>query len=370
MKVYLDNGATTPVDPRVLREMLPYFTSKFGNASSIHQFGQESKEALEKARKQIARAINASPNEIIFTSGGTESDNLAIHGVYKGHIITSSIEHPAILNYCKHLNHTIIPVDNYGFVNFDKFEKAFTPESMASIMFANNEVGTIEPIKRLAEITKSKDALFHTDAVQAFGKVPIDVKKLGIDLMTLSSHKIYGPKGVGALYVKEGIDIKPLLRGGGHEFSKRSGTENVPGIVGFGKAAELAVKDMKKDNDKLTKLRDKMIKSLLEIPNSKLNGHPRERLSNNVNVSFSFIEGEALVLNLDMKGIAASTGSACSSSKLEPSHVLLALGIHPAEAHGSLRMTLGRFNTNKEIDYVLKQIPEAVLKLRRISPFR
>ncbi|MBU3896873.1 MAG: aminotransferase class V-fold PLP-dependent enzyme [Nanoarchaeota archaeon] len=370
MKVYLDNGATTRVDPRVLKEMLPYFTTKFGNASSLHQFGQEAKEGLEKARKQIANSIGAKPSEIIFTSGGTESDNLAIHGVYKGHIITSTIEHPAILNVCKHLNHSIIPVNEYGFINLEKFEKAINSQSMATVMFANNEIGTIEPIKRLTEICTSKGILFHTDAVQAFGKIPIDVKKLNIDLMTLSSHKIYGPKGVGALYVKEGTSVKPMLRGGGHEKNIRSGTENIPGIVGFGKATELAVKDMKKDNVKLIKMRDKIIKNLLEVPNSMLNGHPRDRLSNNVNISFDFIEGEALILHLDTRGISASTGSACSSKKLEPSHVLTAIGLRPEQAHGSLRMTLGRFNTMNEIDYTLKIVPQIVEKLRKISPFR
>lgn len=370
MRIYLDNGATTQVDSRVLKEMLPYFSQKYGNASSLHSFGQEAKEALEVARAKIAKSINANPDEIIFTSGGTESDNMAIHGAYKGHIITCAIEHPAVINVCKSMNASVIPVDNYGFVNLEKFEKAITPESMATIMFANNEIGTIEPIRRIVDICKSKGVIFHTDAVQAFGKIPLDVKKLGIDMMSLSSHKIYGPKGVGALYVRDGIKLKPIFSGGGQEYSVRSGTENIAGIVGFGKAAEIAVKDMKTDNAKLLKMRDKLIEGVMQIPNTMLNGHPRDRLPNNANFSFDFIEGEALVLHLDARGIAASTGSACSSKKLEPSYVLLGIGLKHEQAHGSLRLTLGRFNTMKDVDYTLKVLPGVVEKLRKISPFR
>ncbi len=370
MKVYIDNGSTTPADPRVLKAMLPYLKDKYGNPSSLHSKGQETKVGLEESRAKIAKLINAEPEEIIFTSGGTEADNLAIMGTYKGHVITSAIEHPAVLNVCKELNHTIVKVDKDGIIDLKQLEKEIKKNSLVTIMFANNEIGTIQPIERIGKLCKKKGVLFHTDAVQAFGKVSIDVKKLNIDLMSLSSHKIYGPKGVGALYVRKGIKLKPLVRGGGHEFNKRSGTENIPGIVGFAKAAEIAVKEMNKDNRKLILMRNKLIKGLLKIPNTRLNGHPTKRLSNNVNVSFDFIEGEALVLHLDSRGIWASTGSACSSKKLEPSHVLLALGLKPGQAHGSLRLTLGRFNTMKEVGYVLKIIPSIVKKLRKISPFK
>lgn len=368
MKVYMDNGATTQVDLRVLKAMLPYLKGKYGNASSLHSKGQEAKAALEESREKIAKLINAEPEEIIFTSGGTEADNLAIIGAYKGHVITSAIEHPAVLNVCKELNHTIIKVDKYGFVDLKQLEKEIKKDSIVTIMFANNEIGIIQSISEIGKICKKKGVIFHTDAVQAFGKVQIDVKKLNIDLMSLSSHKIYGPKGVGALYIRKGVRLKPMVRGGGHEFKLRSGTENIPGIVGFAKAAELAVKEMKKDNIKLVSMRDKLIKGLLIIHNTRLNGNPTKRLSNNVNVSFDFIEGEALILHLDSRGICCSTGSACSSTKLEPSHVLTAIGLKPEQAHGSLRLTLGRFNTMKEVDYVLKVVPEIVSKLRKISP--
>ncbi|MBU3904620.1 MAG: IscS subfamily cysteine desulfurase [Nanoarchaeota archaeon] len=364
----MDNGATTQVDPRVLKAMLPYFKEKYGNASSLHTKGQEAKGALEESREIIAKLINAEPEEIIFTSGGTEADNLAIYGTYKNLVITSAIEHPAVLNVCKELNHKIIKVDKFGIVNLKELEDSVEKDSLVTIMFANNEIGAIQPIKEISKICKAKDAIFHTDAVQAFGKIPINVKALGIDLMSLSSHKIYGPKGVGALYIKKGIRLKPIFRGGGHEFKIRSGTENIPGIVGFAKAAELAVKEMKKDNMKLIKMRDELIKGLTKIPNTRLNGHPKNRLPNNVNVAFDFIEGEGLVLHLDSKGICASTGSACSSTKLEPSHILTAIGLRPEQAHGSLRLTLGRFNTMKEVDYVLKVVPTMVEKLRKISP--
>lgn len=368
MKVYMDNGATTQVDPRVLKAMLPYYKDKYGNASSLHSKGQEVKIALEASREMIAKLINAEPEEIIFTSGGTESDNLAILGAYKGHVITSAIEHPAVLNVCNELNHKIIKVDNYGIINLKELENAIQKDSLVTIMFANNEIGAIQPIEEIGKLCRSRGILFHTDAVQAFGKLQIDVKKLNIDLMSLSSHKIYGPKGVGALYVRKGVKLKPLFRGGGHESNRRSGTENIPGIVGFAKSAELAVREMKKDNIKLIKMRDKLIKGLTKIPNSRLNGHPKNRLPNNVNVSFDFIEGEGLVLHLDSRGICASTGSACSSTKLEPSHILTAIGLKPEQAHGSLRLTLGRFNTMKDVDYVLKIVPEIVEKLRKISP--
>ena len=370
MKVYMDNGSTTQIDPRVLEAMLPFLKEKYGNASSIHTIGQEAKIALEESREKIAKLINAEPEEIIFTSGGTESDNLAILGTYKNHVITSAIEHPAVINVCKELNHTVLKVNQYGVVDLKQLEDSIEKDSLVTIMFANNEIGTIQPIEEISKICKEKGAIFHTDAVQAFGKVQIDVKKLNIDLMSLSSHKIYGPKGVGALYVRKGIKLKPLFRGGGHEGNLRSGTENVPGIVGFAKAAQIAVEEMEKDNKTLIQMRNKLIDGLLSIPNTRLNGNPENRLPNNINVSFDFIEGEGLVLHLDSKGICASTGSACSSNKLEPSHILTAIGLKPEQAHGSLRLTLGRFNNMKEVDYVLKTVPVIVEKLRKISPLK
>jgi len=370
MKAYLDNAATTQVDPRVVKEMLPYFSKKYGNASSLHSFGIEATEALEKARIQVAKLINSKPEEIYFTSGGTESDNLAIRGIMKkGHLITSSIEHPAILNTVKVLNveKTILPVDKDGIINLTDLKRAIRKNTkLVSIMFANNEIGTIQPIKKIGEICKKKNILFHTDAVQAVGKIPINVKKMNIDLLTISSHKIYGPKGVGALYIRKGINVEPIIHGGGHERSLRSGTENIPGIVGFGKACELARKEIKK----ILKMRNKLIKNILKIPDTYLNGDLKERLPNNTNFRFKYIEGEALILRLDMEGIAASTGSACSSKKLVPSHVLLAIGLKPYEAHGSLRLTLGRFSKMKDVDYVIKILPKVVKNLRNISPYK
>ncbi len=370
MKVYMDNGATTKIDPRVLEEMMPFLKEKYGNPSSIHTVGQEAKIALEESREKIAKTINAEPEEIIFTSGGTESDNMAILGTYKTSVITSAIEHPAVINVCKTLNHKIIKVNQDGIVDLKSLEKEIEKDSLVTIMFANNEIGIIQPVKEISKIVKKKGAIFHTDAVQAFGKIPIDVKELGIDLMSLSSHKIYGPKGVGTLYVRKGIKIKPLFKGGGQEDKLRSGTENVAGIVGFAKAAELAVEEMKEDNIRLIKMRDKLIKGLLSIPNTRLNGHASNRLSNNINISFDFIEGEGLVLHLDSKDIYCSTGSACSSNKLEPSHVLTALGLSAEQAHGSLRLTLGRFNKMEEVDYVLENVKPVVEKLRKISPLK
>ena len=378
MKVYLDHGATTPVDKEVVKAMLPYFTKDFGNASSLHQFGQKAKEALENSREIIAKKLNAEPKEIVFTGSGSESDNLAIKGIAyankdKGnHIITSKIEHPAILETCKALEKegfgvTYLDVDEEGFISLEELKKSITNKTiLVSIMHANNEIGTIEPIEEIGKICKEKKVYFHTDAVQSFTKVPIDVKKMNVDLISLSSHKIHGPKGVGALFIKNGTKIQKMTHGGHHENDKRAGTENIPGIVGFTKAAELANEEY---TSHMTKLRDALIKELEKIPNSQLNG-PRgnKRLCNNANLSFHFIEGESALLRLDMKGIAVSTGSACSSQSLTPSHVLTAIGLKPEIAHGSLRFTLGRENTEKEIDYVLKVLPKVVEELREISP--
>lgn len=378
-RIYLDHAATTPVDPVVIEAMLNYFTKKFGNASSIHQFGQEAKQALENSRETIARKINADSKEIVFTSGGTESNNLALKGIAfanrdKGnHIITSRIEHECILNSCKWLEKqgfkiTYLPVDRYGFVGLEDLEKAIRKDTiLVSIIHANNEVGVIEPIEKIGKICKEHDVHFHTDACQSFTKVPIDVIKQNLGLVTINSHKIYGPMGVGALYIKEGVKIETWQHGGGHEKDIRSGTENVPGIVGFAKAVEIAKEH---DIQRMTKLRDILIKGVLEeIPNTKLNGHPTMRLCNNANFSFKYIESESLVLRLDARGIACSTGSACSSHTLEPSHVLLAIGLIPEDAHSSLRITVGKENTEEEIDYTINALKEEVKGLRKISPF-
>ena len=380
--IYLDHAATTLVRKEVLEEMQPYFSKKYGNASSLHALGREANRALQEARAKVADVINAMPEEIYFTSGGSEADNTALKGLAfankdKGnHIIISSIEHHAVLNTCKFLEQngfevTYLPVDKYGFVNCDDIEKVITKKTiLISVMHANNEIGTIEPIANIGSLAQEKGVYFHTDAVQTFGKIPIDVEKMGIDLLSASSHKVYGPKGVGALYVKKGIEIQPLIHGGGHENGLRSGTENVAGIVGFGKAAELAENERAIEAGREIKLRDKLIKGALKIKNSYLNGHPTIRLPNNANFSFKFIEGEGLVLDLDSHGIAASTGSACSSKSLEPSHVLLAIGLKPEEAHGSLRLSLGRDTNDRDINYVLKVLPKSVERLRKISPYK
>jgi len=391
-KIYLDYAATTPVDPRVVKAMLPYFSEKFGNTMSLHSFGQEAKEALEESRELVASLIKAKPSEIIFTSSATESNNLALKGIAlaslrgrsgfanknkRNHLIISSIEHPCIMESAKWLESqgfevTRLKVDKYGLVDPNDVRKAIKKNTiLVSIIHASNEIGTIEPIEGIGKICKEKGVLFHTDAVQSFGKIPIDVNKMNVDLLTASSHKMYGPKGAALLFVREGTKITPLLHGGGHEGGLRSSTVNVPAIVGFAEAARICEREMKKEAEKLTKLKDKLIKGVLgKIDGSYLNGHPKKRLPNNANFWFSFIEGESLVIQLDLLGIAASTGSACSSEKLEPSHVLLAIGLKPQEAHGSLRLTLGRRTTEKEIDYVLEVLPEVVKKLRKISPFK
>jgi cysteine desulfurase len=378
MKIYLDNAATTPVDREVIEEMLPYFTQKYGNASSLHSFGREARDAIERSRERVAELIGAKSEEIIFTAGGTESDNIAIKGIAfrkgKGHIITSQIEHPAVMATCQHLERkgfdvTYLPVDRYGMVNPEDVENAIRDDTiLLTIMHANNEIGTIEPIEQIARIAKERGIPFHTDAVQSVGKIPVDVSKLDVDMLSISSHKIYGPKGVGALFIKEGLSLEPVMHGGGHEKGLRPSTENVPGIVGLGKACELAESRMEEDMKNMIRLRNKLIEGVLEIEESYLNGHPEKRLPNNAHFRFTAVEGESLLLSLDDKGIAGSTGSACSSKKLKPSHVLLAIGLNEVQAHGSLRLTLGRENTEEEIDYVIETLPEIVEKLRAMSP--
>ncbi|OGZ79642.1 MAG: cysteine desulfurase NifS [Candidatus Staskawiczbacteria bacterium RIFOXYD2_FULL_37_9] len=379
-RIYLDYAATTPVDPRVSKTMEPFLSENFGNTMSLHSFGQEAKIVLEESREKLAGVINANPNEIIFTSSATESNNLALKGSAlaskKGHIIISSIEHHCVVESAKWLAKngfeiTEISVDKFGKVNPEDIKKAITEKTiLVSVIHASNEIGTIQPITEIGKICKEKNVLFHTDASQSFGKILIDVKKMNIDLLTASSHKIYGPKGAGLLYIREGINIAPLLHGGGQENGLRSSTVNVGAIAGFAAAAEIYKKEGKKENQKLIKLRDKLIKELLKIKGSHLNGDPKKRLPNNVNVRFDFVEGESLVIQLDMHGIACSTGSACSSATLEPSHVLLATGLKPEQAHGSLRITLGRWTTEKDINYLLKVLPKIVKKIREISPFK
>ena len=379
MKVYLDNGATTKKDPEVVKAMLPYFTKQYGNPSSLHQFGRDAKETVDKARKKISDKINAEPREVIFTSGGTESDNLAIFGTAysqkdKGnHIITSKIEHHAVLNACKQLEKegfkvTYLDVDEEGFVDLGQLEKSINEKTiLVTVIHANNEIGTIQDIEKIGEICKKKNVIFHTDAVQSFTKVPIDVKKINVDLISLNSHKLHGPNGVGALFIRKGVNLYKLSYGGSQEFNMRAGTENVAGIVGFAKAVEIS---NEKDLKQMANLRDKLINEILNrIPETKLNGAKGDkRLCNNANISFNYIEGEALLLHLDMKGIAVSTGSACSSKSLEPSYVLLAIGLKHEIAHGSIRFTLSKYTTEKEIDYTIKNLVEIVKNLRKISP--
>jgi len=378
-RIYMDHAATSPTAKEVLKEMKPYFGKIFGNASSLHSFGREAKKTLEEGREKVAKTINAEPDEIYFTSGGTEANNLAIKGAVKkgDHIITSKIEHTSVLETCKALekdgvNVTYLDADKYGFVDLKQLNKSLTRQTaLVTIMHANNEIGTIQPVEKIAEICRRKNVYFHTDAVQTFGKIPIDVKKTGVDMLSASAHKLYGPKGVGMLYMRNGVDVKSMLHGGGHERKLRSGTENVAGIVGFAKACEIAEKNMRNDIIRLTKLRNNLIKGVLEkVPDSNLNGHPKKRLCGNAHFRFKYIEGEALILKLDGTGIAASTGSACSQKDLKPSHVLTAIGLGPVEAHGSLRLTLGRDNTKKDVKKVLKVLPGIVEDLRRISPLR
>lgn len=383
-QVYLDHSATSAVDPRVIEVMIPFFDEKYGNASSLHEKGQEAHKALDEARKKVAQALHCDTEEIIFTSGGTESNNAALKGVAftqlkkgkKGHIITSPIEHDCILNTCKWLESlgfdvTYLPVDNDGLVSFEEVKDAITKDTLLiSIMHANNEIGTVQNITELGKIAHEHDIYFHTDAVQSVTKLPVDVKAMNIDMLSVSSHKIHGPKGVGCLYVKKGVNLDPLMHGGGHEKGFRSGTENIPGIVGFAEAFRIGEEERPKEMPRIQKLRDMLIQGVADIENSWLNGHPEKRLPINAHFCFKFIEGESLVLRLSMKGISASTGSACSSKSLEPSHVLLAIGLPPEDAHSSLRLTLGRDNTKEDIEYTLTVLPDVVADLRKISPFK
>jgi cysteine desulfurase len=381
VRIYMDHGATTRPDPEVVNAMLPFFNEFFGNASSLHTFGEEAAQALVSSRKTVAEFLGAEPEEIIFTSGGTESDNLALKGIAylkknKGkHIITSVIEHPAILNTCKYLGDmgykiSYIPVDDQGLIDPADVEDAITGDTiLISIMHANNEIGTIQPIKEISAIAHEHGVLVHTDAVQSIGKIPVNVDDLGVDMLSISAHKIYGPKGVGALYMRKGTRLQGLSQGGSHEMGKRAGTENIPGIVGMAKAVELAKQRLDEEIKYLNNLRDTMIKKILDsIPESYLNGHPTKRLCNNVHVRFSYVEGESLLMMLNLKGVAVSTGSACSSQSLAPSHVLVALGIIPEEMHGNLRITLGRENTMDEVNYVVENLIDIVKKLRAMSP--
>ncbi len=382
-KIYLDYAASTPIDPRVLKVMAKHLKNNFGNSSSLHFFGRKAKAVVEQSRQIIARAINADAEEVIFTASATESNNTVLKGIvwankHKGnHIITSAVEHDCILNSANWLQSqglkiTKLAVDKYGLVNSQEVKKAITPKTiLVSVMHANNEIGTIQPIAAIGKICQQKGVYFHTDAAQTFDKIPIDVWKMKIDLLTASAHKIYGPKGVALLYVKKRVKIEPLLHGGGHEKGLRSSTMNVPLIAGFAQAVALAQKEMPKETVRLIKLRNKLIKGILKtISHSSLNGPPQKRLANNVNIRFAFVEGEAVMLKLDQLGVAVSTGSACSSQNLKPSHVLLATGLRPEQIHGSIRFSLGRWTTAKEIDYVLQVLPKIIKDLRQISPFK
>jgi len=379
-RIYMDHSATTPLDPQVLQAMLPFFSEKFGNASSLHSFGLEAKEALEDSRERVAKLLGADPEEIVFTSGGTESDNLALKGIARRnrglgrHIITTQMEHPAILETCRKLGKegfevTYLPVTSQGLVEPAALEAAIRPDTiLISVMHANNEVGTIQPIEEIGRIAAERDIYLHSDAVQSVGKIATDVNALGVDLLSLSAHKLYGPKGVGALYIRRGTKIESIVQGGGHERGLRSGTENIPGIVGLGRAAELCRERMNADGQKLTELSARLAGEVLEkIKDAWVNGSMKRRLPGSFNFGFKYVEGESLLLFLDSKGIAVSTGSACSSHKLEPSHVLLSLGLKPEECHGSLRITMGRSNTEEEVDYVASCIVEAVDRFRGIS---
>ena len=381
-RIYLDNAATTGTAPEVLKEMLPYFNESFGNPSSIYSFSRGNRTALERAREQVATAINAEPAEICFTSGGTESDNWALKGAAfatsgaKGHIITTMIEHHAILHTAEFLEDmgyavTFLPVDEDGRVDLKDLESAFREDTfLVSVMFANNEIGTLQPISEIGRLCRERKVLFHTDAVQAVGHIPIDVKAMNIDMLSLSAHKFHGPKGVGALFMRRGVKIRNFIHGGGQEKGRRAGTENVPGIVGLGKALELSLHGMERESERQRVLRDRLIRGILEaIPHARLNG-PGDggRLPNNVNFSFIGVEGETLILDLDEAGISASTGSACSSGSLDPSHVLLAIGLDHAHSHGSLRMTLGTCTTEDDIDYVLETLPGIISRRREMSP--
>jgi len=380
-RIYMDHSGTTPLDPAVLEAMMPFLTKNYANPSSIYAEGREVRAAVDAARLQVAKALNAEPGNIIFTSGGTESDNLGIKGsVFNqkekgGHIITTSIEHPAVARTVEFLgthgyDTTFLPVNEFGQVELDTLADAIRDDTrLISIVYGNNEIGTVQDMKEIVKLAHEKDVLVHTDAVQAVSKIPIDVKNDGVDLLSLSGHKIYGPKGIGALYVRDGLKITPVQHGGGHESKLRSGTENVPGVIGLGKAMEIGKTGLTTDMPRIKIMRDRLMKGLMEAQEETyLNGHPEKRLPHNLHVRFSYIEGEALLLNLDMMGIAAATGSACSSKSLKASHVLLAIGLTPEQAHGSLRLTLGKNNTDEEVDRVLEAVPATVKKLRAMSP--
>lgn len=380
-RVYMDHAATTYTKQEVLDEMMPFFNQYFGNPSSVHQFGREVKKHVDNARIQVAKALGALPEEIYFTAGGSEADNWALKGIAyankaKGnHIITSTIEHPGMLETCKYLEKegfkvTYLPVDEYGLISLQALEEAITKDTiLISIMYANNEIGTVQPIIEIGKLAKEKGIYFHTDAVQAVGSIKIDVKEQNIDMLSLSAHKFYGPKGIGAFYIRKGVKIINLIHGGHQERGRRAGTENVPGIIGLGKAIEIADNKLEENTKRICALRDRLIKGVMEkVPYTRLNGHPEKRLPGNTSFCFEFIEGESLLLNLDMKGIAGSSGSACSSGSLDPSHVLLAIGLSHEIAHGSLRLSLGDLNTEEDIDYVLEILPPIVDRLRQMSP--
>jgi len=380
-RIYMDHAATTPVHPEVAEAMLPFLREYFGNPSTIYEEGRQARKAVEKARSQVAGALGADPGEIVFTSGGTESDNLAVFGVTEAnedrgsHVITTAIEHHAVLEPCHYLERkgvevTYLPVDGGGIIDPDELRRAITPSTvLVSVMHANNEIGTVQPMEEISSICREAGVYLHTDAVQSVGALDVDVNRLGVDLLSVSAHKLYGPKGVGCLYVRRGTSIQGIQLGGGQERRMRAGTENVAGIVGFGKAMELAAREWEERSAHVKPLRDRLINGILEsIPHTRLNGDPERRLPNNVNILFGYIEGEAICLKLDFQGIDASTGSACSSESGEASHVLLALGIPVEEAHGSLRLTLGRGNTSEDVDYVLEKLPGIIRELRSMSP--
>jgi cysteine desulfurase len=381
-RIYFDYAATTPVDERVIAAMRPYYSKIFANTMSFHSRGTEASEAVETSREIISKSLNATPSEIIFTGSATESNNLALKGIAHAYrnkgmkIILSSIEHDCIYEtamYLKSMDYDVVflKVDKYGFIDMDQLKSEINDKTiLVSVIHGNNEIGTIQDIRAIGKLCREKEVFFHTDASQSFGKVMIDVEKDNIDLLTISSHKIYGPKGAAALYIKKGIKVTPLLHGGGHENNLRSSTVNVPAIVGFAKATELIFAEFSKENARLAYLRDKIVKTILQkIPEAILNGHPTIRLSNNVNFSFPFAEGEALLVALDMAGIEVSTGSACSSATLEPSRVIMELGATPVQAHGSLRISLGRFTTEEEVDYLLETLPKVLDKVKKFSPF-
>lgn len=379
--VYMDYAATTYVKPEVLEEMMPFFTERYGNPSSFYGISRETKMAIDKARSRVANTLNCDPNEVYFTGGGSESDNWAIKGIASAHrkkgnhIITTKIEHHAVLHTCEYLEKngfevTYLNVDKEGFIDLEELKNAITDKTiLVSIMFANNEIGTIQPVKEIGEICRERKVLFHTDAVQAIGNVPVDVKEMNIDLLSLAGHKVYGPKGIGALYIRKGVRIDNLIHGGGQERARRAGTENTASIVGLGKAIELATENLEEHNKKITKLRDRLIEGLLNVPHTRLNGPVGEkRLPGNANITFEFIEGESILLSLDFEGVCASSGSACTSGSLDPSHVLLAIGLPHELAHGSLRLTLGDGSTDEDVDYVLEVVPPIIERLRNMSP--